>query len=129
MSDEIRMQNELTFDTFKNSVEENVLVVRRDQDFLMTVKMIAKLYGVDVSTVRKSLRQMFWRKELRKKSVSEILPHRADDGKLYETRYYNHVAIVKLGLALRSPEAKSFQNWIENRGRIAMNHEQVEGLE
>ena len=116
MSDEIRIQNELTFDTFTNSVSENILVVRRDQDFLMTAKMLAKLYGVDITTIRKSLRQMFRKKELSKKSVSEILPHRAVDGKLYETRYYNQVAIVKLGLSLRSPEAKSFQAWVESHG-------------
>jgi hypothetical protein len=115
MNDEIRLQNELTFDQFVGSVEENVLVLRRDKDFLMTAKMLGLLYGVDVSTIRKSLRQMFKDKRLDKKSVSEILPHRADDGKLYETRYYNEQAIVELGLHLRSDVAREFRTWVASR--------------
>jgi len=115
MTDEIRIQNKLTFDTFVNSVSENILVARRNRDFLMTAKMIAKLYGVDITTIRKSLKQMFNSKQLNKKLVSEIQAHRADDGKLYETRYYNEHAIVALGLSLRSPEAKVFQAWAEDR--------------
>jgi prophage antirepressor-like protein len=114
MIDEIRVQDELTFDTFTNSVSENILVLRRDHDFLMTAEMLAKLYGVNISTIRKALRHMYKDKKLDKKSVSEILPHRATDGKLYETRYYNEAAIIELGLHLRSPEAKTFQTWVED---------------
>jgi hypothetical protein len=114
MSDEIRIQNELTFDTFASSVGENILVLRRNKDFLMTAKMLAQLYGVNISTIRKALRTLYRSGELDKKSVSGILPHRAGDGKLYETRYYNEQAIVELGFHLRSPVAKEFQAWVES---------------
>jgi hypothetical protein len=115
MSDEIRIQNELTFDEFVGSVGENILVLRRDKDFLMTAKMLAQLYGVNISTIRKSLRALYRSGELDKKSVSEILPHRAGDGKIYETRYYNERDVVELGLHLRSSVAREFREWANSK--------------
>jgi hypothetical protein len=115
MNDEIRLQNELTFETFAGSVSEKILVLRRNKDFLMTAKMLGLLYGVNITTIRKALRALYRSGELDKKSVSEILPHRAGDGKLYETRYYNEHAIVELGLHLRSSVAREFREWVESQ--------------
>jgi hypothetical protein len=115
MSNEIRISDDLVFDDFTNSVGEKIVVVKRDRDILMTAKMLARLYGVDISTVRKQLKDIFASKVLVKKSVSEIIACRANDGKLYETRYYDDSVIVELGLRLRSDEAKAFQEWIKNR--------------
>jgi hypothetical protein len=60
MTDELRLQNELTFDEYKNPVggrsvrnEPSFVVARRDAEVLMTAKMLAGVYGVDVSTIRK----------------------------------------------------------------------------
>lgn len=59
--------------------------------------MLAKLYGVNISTVRKQLKDIFDSKVFEKKSVSEIIAHCADDGKLYETRYYDIHNSTSLG--------------------------------
>jgi hypothetical protein len=115
MNDEIRLSNDLVFDEFVSSVGEKILVLRRDSDVLLTAKMLAKLYGVDISTVRKQLKEIFADKVLRRKAVSEVIAHRAGDGKLYETRYYNEQAIVELGLHLRSDVAKEFRGWVEQQ--------------
>ncbi|MDR2063478.1 MAG: hypothetical protein LBQ02_01650 [Candidatus Nomurabacteria bacterium] len=66
MSDEIRLQNELTFYEFVNS-------------------------------------------------VSEVITHRADDGKLYETRYYDGSVIAELARRLRSEEAKTLREWLDGK--------------
>jgi hypothetical protein len=115
MNDELRFSDDLTFDQYKNSVGENIITLVRDKDILLTAKMLAKLYGVDISTIRKQLRDVFDHKVLDKKSVSEIIAHRADDGKLYETRYYDENVVIELGLRLRSDEAKAFRAWLESR--------------
>jgi hypothetical protein len=115
MSDEIRLSDDVVFDEFVNSVGEKILTARRDKDLLMTARELARLYGVDVSTVRKQLKDIFDSKLLVKKSVSEIIAHRADDGKLYETRYYDQSVIFELGLRLRSDEAKAFREWAKRR--------------
>lgn len=118
MNDEIRFSDDLTFEQYKNSVGENVITLVRDKDILLTAKMLAKLYGVDVSTIRKQLSDIFDSKVLNKKAVSEIIVHRASDGKLYETRCYDENVIVELGLRLRSAEAKQSQVYRENFHRL-----------
>lgn len=112
MSDEIRLVNELTTDTYSNSVGNKIMVVKLQNNVLMTAKEIAKLYGVSRPYISMRLRRLYLNKTLSKKRVSNILTHRADDGKLYETRYYNAEAIVALGLSIKSPEAEIFQNWL-----------------
>ncbi|MCL2870000.1 hypothetical protein FWF48_04355 [Candidatus Saccharibacteria bacterium] len=118
MNDEIRFSDDLTFDQYKNSVGENITLLIRDQDILLTAKMLAKLYGVDISTVRKQLKDIFGQKVLNKKSVSEVIAHRAADGKLYDTRYYDQNVIVELGLHLHSDEAKALRFWLDNRLKL-----------
>ncbi|MDR2063336.1 MAG: hypothetical protein LBQ02_00885 [Candidatus Nomurabacteria bacterium] len=115
LSDEVRLSDDLVFDEFVNSVGEKVVTARRDRDVLMTAKMLARLYGVDVSTVRKQLKDIFADKTLNKKAVSEIIAHRADDGKLYETRYYDESVIVELARRLRSEEAKALREWLDGK--------------
>ena len=115
MNDEIRISNDIVFDEYKNSVGEIISTARRDKDLLMTAKMLAKLYGVDVSTVRKQLADIFGDKVLGEKSVSEIIAHRASDGKLYETRYYDETVLFELAKRLRSDEAKILREWLDSR--------------
>lgn len=115
MNDEIRFSDDLTFDQYKNSVGENITTLVRDRDILLTAKMLAKLYWVDISTIRKQLKDIFNSKVLEKKAVNGTIAHHADDGKLYETRYYDESVIVELGLRLRSDEAKAFREWIMSR--------------
>jgi hypothetical protein len=111
-NDEIRLQNELTFDTFTNSVGNKIMLARLSGDVLMTAKMIARLYGVSRVYITVKLGRLFRSGALNKKRVSNILAHRADDGKLYETRYYNAAAIIAVGLAIKSVEAGRFREWL-----------------
>jgi len=106
----------LIFERYKNQANEIIVTLVRDSNTLMTAKMMSKLYGVDISTIRKQLQSIFDNKVLDKKLVSEIIAHRASDGKLYETRYYNEDIIVELGLRLRSEGARSFRNWLKSKG-------------
>ena len=73
----------------------------------MTAKEIAKLYGVSLAYIRIKLKKLFILKTLNKKQVSNIFSHQANDGKLYETRYYNAEAIIAVGI-----EAVAFQKWL-----------------
>lgn len=112
ISDEMRLTSKLTTDTYSNSVGNKITVVKVENNVLMTAKEIAKLYGVSRVYITVKLGKLYRSGVLNKKRVSNILTHRADDGKLYETRYYNAEAIVALGLSIKSPEAEAFQRWI-----------------
>jgi hypothetical protein len=112
MNDELRLQKELVLGTYEDAVGNKIAVVKIENNVLMTAKEIAKLYGVSVAYVRITLHKLYLRKVLVKKRVSNTLTHRADDGKLYETRYYNAEAIVAVGLAIKSVEAERFMEWL-----------------
>jgi hypothetical protein len=112
MNDEVRLVSELTADTYMSSKGSKIAVVKLQNNVLMTTKEIAKLYGVSRPYISMKLGKLFRNKTLNKKQVSSILAHRADDGKLYETRYFNTEAIIALGLSIKSPEAENFQKWL-----------------
>jgi hypothetical protein len=112
MNDEIRLQNQLTFDTYQNSVGNQIIVAKSQNNVLMTAKQITKLYGVSRPYISIKLRRLYRSGALNKKRVSNILTHRADDGKLYETRYYDAEAIIALGLSIKSPEAERLREWV-----------------
>lgn len=113
MSDEIRLISELTTDTYSNSVGNKIAVVKIENNIMMTAKEIAKLYGVSRVYITIKLGKLYRTKVLHKKSVSNVFAHRANDGKLYETRYYKLEAIVALGHAIKTDEAERFIEWVE----------------
>jgi hypothetical protein len=112
MSDEVRLISQTTGDTYISAVGNKIAVIKIENNVMMTVKEIAQLYGVSTAYIRIKLKKLFILKTLNKKRVSNRFTHRANDGKLYETRYYNADAIVAIGLSIKSPEAIAFQEWL-----------------
>jgi hypothetical protein len=115
MSDEIRLISEATSGIYKNSVGSQIAVIKIKNIILMTAKEMAKLYEVGRPTITRHLLKLFMTKKLNKKSVSSILSHQAEDGKLYETRYYNAEAIVVIGQNLKKIEVNNFQKWLADK--------------
>jgi hypothetical protein len=112
MNDEIRLVSELTGDTYKNSSGSEIAIIKIANDVLMTSKEMAKMFGVGIPAVNKKLRKIFNSGELVEKQVSSILTHKANDGKLYRTKFYNLQVITSVGSMLKSQEAVNFQNWL-----------------
>ena len=112
MNDEVRLVSELTGDTYKNTSGSEITVIKVANDVLMTSKEMAKMFGVGVPAVNKKMKKIFDGGELVKKKVSSILTHKAADGKLYRTTYYNSQVIMRIGLMLKSTEAEVFQKWL-----------------
>jgi hypothetical protein len=112
MNDELRLISELTAGTYKNSVGSEIAVFKLQENVLMTAREIAKLYGVGRPCITRHIHKLYQAGTLAKKRVSYVLPHRARDGKLYETRYYNAAAVLAVGLSVKSPEATFFKQWL-----------------
>ena len=112
MSNEIRLVSEATQTIYKSSGGSEIVLVKVGTDLLMTTKEIARLYGVGRPTVTRHLLKLFSVGKLNKKLVSSILTNKASDGKLYRTTFYTSQAIVAVGLSLKTPEAKLFQQWL-----------------
>jgi hypothetical protein len=77
-------------------------------------KKIAKLFDVQRPAITRHLKNIFETGELDEKSVCSILEHTAEDGKTYQTKYYNLDAIIAVGYRVNSKRATQFRIWATN---------------
>ncbi len=91
----------------------NVTVeVRFDQDnYWLTQKTMADLFGVQTPAVNKHLKNIFASGELVEAAVVSILETTAADGKTYATRFYNLDAVIAVGYRVNSIKATHFRIW------------------
>jgi hypothetical protein len=93
------------------SGEIRVDVLLQNETAWLTQKAIAELFGVQRPAITKHLLNIFETGELEEKSVSSILEHTADDGKTYDTKFYNLDAIISVGYRVNSAKATQFRIW------------------
>lgn len=74
-------------------------------------KRIAELFGVDRSVIGKHLKNIFTSEELIEKSVCANFAHTAEDGKTYNTKFYNLDTILSVGYRVNSRQATQFRIW------------------
>lgn len=91
----------------ENSIEVKVF----DESVWLTQAMIAELFDVQRPAITKHLKNIFESSELDENSVSSILEHTANDGKTYNTKYYNLDAIISVGYRVNSKKATQFRQW------------------
>lgn len=90
---------------------QSIDILYKDETFWMPQKDIARLFNVDRSTITKHLKNVFLTNELDEKSVCAKIAHTANDGKIYQTNYYNLDAIIAVGYRVNSKEATKFRIW------------------
>lgn len=93
------------------SGENNIEVKVFDESVWLTQAMIAELFDVQRPAITKHLKNIFESHELDENSVSSILEHTANDGKTYNTKYYNLDAIISVGYRVNSKKATQFRQW------------------
>jgi len=86
-------------------------VVYNDETFWLTQATIAELFVVDRSVITKHLKNIFETNELEENSVCAKIAHTANDGKKYNTKFYNLDAIIAVGYRVNSIEATKFRQW------------------
>ncbi len=86
-------------------------VFYHNETFWMTQKKIAELFGVQRPAITKHLKNIFEEGELEEDSVSSILEHTAEDGKKYNTTFYNLDTIIAVGYRVNSNKATKFRIW------------------
>ena len=90
-------------------VTVNVLFDR--DNFWLTQKVMADLFGVKPPAVSKHLKNIFTSGELLESAVVSILETTAADGKSYATSYYNLDAAIAVGYRVNSLKATHFRIW------------------
>ena len=88
-----------------------VEVLLAGETLWLTQKRMAELFGVGVPAVSKHLKNIFESTELDPDSVISILETTAEDGKRYQTQYYNLDAVISVGYRVNSAQATQFRIW------------------
>ena len=99
----------LLYTTSEGNVKIEVLF--ENETFWLSQKKIAELFGIDRSVVTKHLKNIFANNELDEKSVCAFFAHTAEDGKKYQTQFYNLDAIIAIGYRVNSHRATQFRIW------------------
>ena len=103
------------FITFKLKEKDKGIQVRYENENLwMTQKAMAELFDVQRPAITKHLNNIFNEYELDKISVCSKMEHTAEDGKKYNTEYYNLDAIISVGYRINSLRATQFRRWATN---------------
>ena len=101
--------NVIVYQAENESVSTNVLF--KDETFWMTQKDIAKLFDVNVPAISKHLKNIFESGELDLLAVISKMETTAEDGKIYQTNFYNLDAIIAVGYRVNSKKATQFRIW------------------
>jgi hypothetical protein len=102
--------NEILLYTTPNG-KVKIEIYLQNETIWLTQQKIADLFGVERSVVTKHLRNIFQTNELRSDVVCAKIAHTADDGKIYETQFYNLDAIISVGYRVNSTQATAFRIW------------------
>ena len=103
---------------YHNGAEKEVVnVVFHDENFWLTQKGMAELFGVKVPAISKHLKNIFLDEELDESMVVSKMeittPHGAIEGKTQtnEANFYNLDAIIAVGYRVNSKKATRFRQW------------------
>jgi hypothetical protein len=86
-------------------------VTYKDDNFWLSQKLIAQLFGVEVPAISKHLKNIFESGELDENSVVSKMETTASDNKSYLTTFYNLDAIIAVGYRVNSKQATQFRIW------------------
>ena len=91
--------------------KEFISVIFKDENFWLTQKAMAELFGCTPDNISLHLKNIFAEDELDKNSVTEKFSVTAADGKNYLTQCYNLDAIIAVGYRVNSKKATRFRQW------------------
>ena len=113
MAKQIEIRNSTAeFLTFVMEGKENgIQVIYKDETIWATQKAMATLFDVDRTVITKHLKNIFESSELQQEQVCAKFAHTAEDGKNYQTQFYNLDAIISVGYRVNSIRATQFRQW------------------
>ena len=102
------MRNEvILFDNQNVKLEVNL----KDDTVWLTQAQMATLFGKDRKTITRHIQNIYKDGELEEKSVCSFFEHTANDGKKYNTQFYNLDMIISVGYRVKSQNGIIFRKW------------------
>ena len=101
---------------YQNS-EGNIKIDVRleDETVWLTQAQIADLFDKGRTTITEHIQNVFKEGELIEESVCRNFRHTANDGKTYDTNYYNLDVIISVGYRVKSLQGTQFRIWATQR--------------
>jgi len=97
---------------FTQQTGESGIEVRYEEGSIwLNQKLMAELFDVDVRTISEHLKNIYASGELQEDSVIRKFRITANDGKNYNTQFYNLDAIISVGYRVNSKRATQFRQW------------------
>lgn len=97
---------------FTQQAGESGIEVRYEEGSIwLTQKLMAELFDVTTPTINEHLKNIFESNELVQNSVIRKFLTTANDGKKYNTQFYNLDAIISVGYRVNSKRATQFRQW------------------
>jgi len=94
-----------------NQGDIKVNVFLENETIWLTQRSIGELFGKAKATISEHLKNIFTEGELDENSVVRNFRTTANDGKSYETKFYNLDAIISVGYRVNSKQATQFRIW------------------
>ena len=95
----------------KQNSQDSIEVRVQDENVWLTQNGISRLFDKGRSTITEHLNAIFAEGELDESSVCRKFRLTADDGKSYNTKFYNLDAIISVGYRVSSVRATQFRQW------------------
>ena len=95
----------------------NISVRVEDETVWLTQAQLAELFRTSRPNITMHIKNIFDEGELAKDSVCQDFLQTANDGKKYNTKYYNLDLIISLGYRVKSQIATHFRQWATARLR------------
>lgn len=97
---------------YQDSTNTTAISIKLENETLwLTQRQIAELFEKDRSVITKHIKNIFEEGELIEDAVCAKFAHTANDGKTYETLYYNLDMIISVGYRVNSKRATQFRQW------------------
>ena len=95
----------------KDNGDTNIELLINGETLWVTQKTMAEIFDVQRPAITKHLKNIFEDGELEKNQVCSKMEHTANDGKRYNTEFYNLDAIISVGYRVNSKKATEFRIW------------------
>ncbi len=99
----------------KENGATNIEVHFQGDNLWLSQAQIAELFGTSRPNITMHIQNIFKEGELQENSVCKDFLHTADDGKNYNTKFYNLDLIISLGYRINSSIATKFRIWATER--------------
>ena len=97
-----------------DEVKLDVNISPLEKTIWINIEQISVLSERDRSVISKHIKNIFLEGELLEESVCAFFAHTANDGKIYNVKYYNLDVVISVGYRVKSKRGVLFRQWASN---------------